>query len=53
MWWEMPPQRADAWSQIRSLMRIAIFCLIALTIVLFGVPFGLGMLVGRVTKRSS
>jgi len=44
---------ADAWSQIRSLMSIAIFGLIALTIVLFGVPFGLGMLVGRVTKRTS
>jgi hypothetical protein len=44
---------ADAWSQIRSLMGIAIFGLIALLIVLFGVPFGLGMLVGRVTKRPS
>jgi hypothetical protein len=42
---------ADAWSQIRGLMGIAIFGLIALLIVLFGVPFGLGMLVGRVTKR--
>jgi hypothetical protein len=44
---------ADAWSQIRGLMGIAIFGLIALLIVLFGVPFGLGMLVGRVTKRPS
>jgi hypothetical protein len=44
---------ADAWSQIRDLLGIAIFGLIALLLVLFGVPFGLGMLVGRVTKRSS
>ena len=44
---------ADTWSQIRGLMGIAIFGLIALLIVLFGVPFGLGMLVGRVTKRPS
>ena len=40
---------ADAWSQIRGLMGIAIFGLIALLIV----PFGLGMLVGRVTRRTS
>jgi hypothetical protein len=44
---------ADAWSQIRSMMGIAIFGLIALVIVLLGVPFGLGMLVGRVTKRAA
>jgi hypothetical protein len=42
---------ADAWSQIRSLMGIAIFGLIALVIVLLGVPFSLGMLVGRARRR--
>ena len=42
---------ADAWSQIRGLMGIAIFGLIALVIVLLGVPFGIGMLVGRARSR--
>jgi len=35
------------------MISIVIFGLVALLIVLLGVPFGLGMLVGRVTKRPS
>jgi hypothetical protein len=44
---------ADAWSEIRALIRIAFLGLIALFVVAFGVPFYLGMLVGRVAKRPS
>jgi hypothetical protein len=44
---------ADAGSEIRALIRIAFLGLIALFVVVFGVPFYLGMLVSRVAKRPS
>ena len=44
---------ADAGSEIRALIRTAFLGLIALFVVVFGVPFYLGMLVGRVAKRPS
>jgi len=43
---------ADSWSQLRGLVSIALFGVIVLLLVLFGLPFGLGVLVGRLTRRA-
>ncbi len=42
----------DAWKQLRGILNTVVVGAVALVVVLFGVPFGLGVLVGRVTKRS-
>jgi hypothetical protein len=44
---------ADAWSQIRLIINSVLIGAVALVIVLFGVPFGVGVLVGRLSKRGA
>jgi hypothetical protein len=43
----------DVFSEINGLAGIVLAGLIALVLVLFGVPFGIGVLVGRLSKRSA
>jgi hypothetical protein len=44
---------ADAWSQIRLIINSVLIGAVALVIVLFGVPFGVGVLVGRHRSRGA
>ena len=43
----------NAWTELRAIIDSVLIGAVAFVVVLFGAPFGLGLLVGRVTKRAS